>query len=78
MTANSEKELLEALANLPPENKPTPEERERGIIVKKAVRCTVCGSAADRYQHLFQCQTNPAHIADLVTGIFSDHSYPNK
>ena len=78
MTANSEKELLEALANLPPENKPTSEELESGIVVKKAVRCSICGCVADRHLFLYQCQTNPAHIADLVTGIFSDHSYPNK
>ena len=45
-------------------------------IVRNACRCGVCGSGADRYIHLFQCQANPGHMGDLTVGIFSDLSRP--
>ena len=46
-------------------------------ITKRAVQCRICGAAADRYHNRFECQANPAHMADLNTGIFSDLSYPD-
>lgn len=46
-------------------------------IIKNAVTCSLCGSPADRHgSTLFQCQNNPGHIADTLTGIFSDNSFP--
>ena len=46
-------------------------------IVKNAVRCGICNSAADRYVNRFQCQSNPNHVGDLNVGIFSDLTFPN-
>lgn len=47
-------------------------------IVKNAVQCRICGAPADRYQTHFQCQANPNHMADLITGIFSDLTPPER
>ena len=46
--------------------------------VKNACTCTICGAPADRLDHVFQCQANPNHYADLVTGLFDDHTYPER
>lgn len=54
---------------------PSEPERENGMITKNAVTCRICGANADRFNYGFQCQSDPAHFADLVTGIFSDRSY---
>lgn len=58
---------------------PLTERQQRGLvpIVKNARSCGVCGSAADRYIHTFECQTNPGHVGDLIVGIFSDLTPPN-
>lgn len=53
---------------------PTEEEKKQGMICKNAVQCSICGSSADRYTNLYQCQKNPSHLADTFTGIFSNHS----
>lgn len=58
------------------------------VACKNAVRCTICGSPADRMggpekvhgdDHpsgwFFQCQSNPGHVADGMVCIFSDLSY---
>jgi hypothetical protein len=45
-------------------------------IVKNAVRCGVCGAAADRYCNRFQCQDNYNHVGDLNVGIFADLTAP--
>ncbi len=41
-------------------------------IVKNAVRCTICGSAADKHSIFYQCQNNPNHLGDTYVGIFAD------
>lgn len=46
-------------------------------IVRNAVRCGVCGAAADRFANRFQCQSNPNHMGDLNVGIFDDLTPPN-
>lgn len=46
--------------------------------VKNACRCTICGASADRLSHVYQCQRNPNHFADLNTGLFDDHAYPSR
>lgn len=46
-------------------------------IVKNAIRCGICNAGADRWSWGFQCQAEPGHIADLITGIFSDVVYPS-
>lgn len=57
---------------------PTPEEKESGIKVKNAVRCTVCGSSADLLEvGIYQCQKNTAHLGDCWVGIFTDLTRPN-
>mgnify|MGYP003345901516 CR=1 FL=1 len=46
-------------------------------IVTNAVQCAICGAPADMHgSNRFQCQNNPAHFADTMTGIFSDNSMP--
>ena len=39
--------------------------------------CTICRHPADRYRFDIRCRQNPAHFADLNTGIFDDHSMKN-
>lgn len=46
--------------------------RPKELILRNALRCGICGESADRYSNRFGCQTNPGHMADLVTGLFSD------
>ena len=48
------------------------------VIVKNAVRCRVCGAAADRHENRFECQANPNHVGDLNVGIFSDLTHPER
>lgn len=58
-----------------------PGEIERAIVpvfVANACRCGICGSNADRRQNVFLCQANPRHVADTMTGIFSDLTPPDK
>lgn len=45
-------------------------------IVRNAIQCRICGAEADRYEHMFQCQRHPGHVADLLTGLFSDCTHP--
>lgn len=49
-------------------------------IVKNAVRCTICGAAADliNWGSLYVCQSNPSHMGDIWVGIFTDLSYEPK
>lgn len=47
-------------------------------IVKNAINCTICQAPADRYANYFQCQKNPNHMADLMTGTFSDLTHPSE
>lgn len=47
-------------------------------IVKNAVQCAVCGSAADRYGAIYVCQENPNHFGDTFVGIFTDLTYPDE
>jgi hypothetical protein len=57
----------------------TDEELEaRGLIVRNACECTVCGANADKMPAMYQCQANPNHYADLVTGLFDDYTYPEE
>lgn len=42
--------------------------------VKNACRCGICGAGADRDHDMFICQKNPGHVADTMTGIFSNLS----
>jgi hypothetical protein len=44
--------------------------------IKGAVTCRLCQSPADREERMFVCQSNRNHVADLITGIFSDVSFP--
>jgi len=59
---------------------PLTDRQSRGIdpIVKNAVTCRICGSPAARYIYTFECQTNSGHVADLMTGIFSDLTPPER
>jgi hypothetical protein len=52
--------------------------KKENPIVKNVCKCTLCGSLADRYSNRIECQTNSCHVADLLTGIFSDLTPPNK
>lgn len=56
----------------------TPSDRERGegVVTKNACQCRICGANADRYGNRFECQRNPCHVADLLTGTFSDLTLP--
>lgn len=45
-------------------------------VVKNAVRCRVCGAPADRHHNRFECRKDLGHMADLVTGIFTDMTPP--
>lgn len=45
-------------------------------IVRNVQRCSLCGSPMDRYEFMLQCRDNPAHVADLMTGICSDLTLP--
>ena len=46
-------------------------------IIKNVITCKICGSSADRYgTNRFECQSNPNHVADIITGIFTDLTYP--
>jgi hypothetical protein len=57
---------------------PTDEEKESGIKVKNAVRCTICESPADLLTAgFYQCQKNHAHLGDCFVGIFTDLTHPN-
>ena len=47
-------------------------------IVRNAVRCTLCGSSADKYGALYRCQANPCHVGDMFVGIFTDLTYPSE
>lgn len=47
-------------------------------VVKNAVQCRICGARADRHHNRFECQQNPNHMADLMTGIFTDMTPPAK
>lgn len=56
-----------------------PNKSERDAVpefVRNACSCGICGSPADRHGAVFQCQKHPGHIADTMTGIFSDRSWP--
>ena len=58
-----------------------PNKAERDAVpefVANACQCRLCGAPADRHGQMFQCQQNPGHIADTLTGIFSDCTYPKK
>lgn len=44
-------------------------------IVKNAVHCRICGSAADKHPNMYICQKNPNHIGDLIVGILTDCTY---
>lgn len=52
-----------------------PNKSERDAVPVFA-QCSICGSLAEMHGGLFQCQKNPGHIADTMTGIFSDRSWP--
>lgn len=55
---------------------------------RNACRCGICQSPADRVGgpefftgfdndwYYFECQANPEHIAEAMTGIFTDCSFP--
>jgi hypothetical protein len=47
-------------------------------FVANARSCGICGGPADRHGCVFQCQMHPGHLADTLTGIFSDCTYPVK
>ena len=56
---------------------PNKEERDATpVFVRNACECRICGAPADRHGSIFQCQKAPGHIADTMTGIFSDLSWP--
>ena len=55
---------------------PSAEEKARGMVTKSARNCRICQALADRYDNRFECRDNPAHVGDLIVGIFSDLSYP--
>lgn len=56
-------------------NEPNKAERDAvPAFVANACQCQICGGPADRSEQIFQCQTNPGHLADTMTGIFSDHT----
>jgi hypothetical protein len=57
---------------------PTPEQKAAGIVTPNACRCGICGGNADRHEYGFQCQKTPGHYADLNTGIFTDHTFPER
>ena len=58
---------------------PNKEERDATpVFVRNACECRICGAPADRHGSIFQCQKNPGHIADTMTGIFSDLSWPSR
>ena len=58
---------------------PNKEERDAvPVFVRNAVQCRICGAPADRHGSIFQCQKTPGHIADTMTGIFSDLSWPSR
>lgn len=46
-------------------------------FVANACECRICGALADRHGMLFQCQENPGHIADTMTGLFQDRTDPS-
>ena len=50
----------------------------RQFFVRNACECRICGAPADRHGSIFQCQKAPGHIADTMTGIFSDLSWPSR
>ncbi len=56
--------------------KPNRAERKMGIIVKRACRCTICGSPADRYVGGYQCHKDRNHIGDPYIGMFGDMTFP--
>ena len=57
-------------------NEPTEAERKRGIAVKNACACRICGAPADLTQARFYvCQAHPGHVGDTVVGLFSDCTY---
>jgi hypothetical protein len=47
-------------------------------IVKNAIHCGICQAPADRYDWGFLCRANPNHMGDLIVGIFSDLTYPER
>ena len=65
---------MEYLFELPEENRPSNEERARGMCIKNACRCGVCGGGADKYNGSYVCQENPNHLGDIRLGMFSDHT----
>jgi hypothetical protein len=42
-------------------------------LVKNAQECRLCGGMMHRYHDRFECANNPAHRADLFTGLTTDH-----
>jgi 5'(3')-deoxyribonucleotidase len=47
--------------------------KEKNVpLMRDAITCRICGTNADRYDNYFQCQNNPSHLADLLTGTFDE------
>lgn len=65
------------ISSLPKANRPSEKEMARGMCIKNARQCRVCGAGADLYNGGYVCQDNPNHMGDRTLGLFSDHSYPN-
>lgn len=57
---------------------PNEDQRKRGMTLRGSCQCTICGSPADCFGSIHQCRSNPGHIADCNTGIFSDCTYPSE
>lgn len=68
--------MIEVLSDLPEANRPSEEERAKGMRVKNARHCGVCGAGADLYGWGYQCQANSNHMGDPTVGLFDDFSYP--
>lgn len=71
----SYKELREARALLATQEVKPCESSKPRILCANALTCSICGSPADRMDYGFQCQKEPGHMADLLTGIFSNLSF---
>lgn len=42
---------------------PNPEQAKRGMVTRGATICRICMAPADLYEHHYECEDNPSHIA---------------